>query len=154
MRNVYKPEHIIRKVERVFLGGTIDMGNSEDWQKEITEFLLSINPELVIYNPRRDDWDSSWKQEIEDPQFNHQVTWELTCLEKADLVIMYYGKDSKSPISLLETGLFKDKIVCYCPDGFYRKGNVDIVADRYGFPVFKDWHDFRFELVNRLADRI
>lgn len=75
-----KPIDEIRKVERVFLAGTIDMGNSEDWQRELTDFLLSINPELTIYNPRRDDWDSSWKQEIQNAQFNHQVTWELTCL--------------------------------------------------------------------------
>ena len=151
---VLKPVDEIRKVERVFLAGTIDMGNSEDWQRELTDFLLEINPNLTIYNPRRDDWDSTWKQEIQNAQFNHQVTWELTCLEKADLVIMYFGRDSKSPISLLETGLFKEKIICYCPDGFYRKGNVDIVGERYGFPVWSNFENFKHILTNRLNETI
>lgn len=67
---------------------------------------------------------------------------------------MYFGKDSKSPISLLETGLFKEKILCYCPDGFYRKGNVDIVAQRYGFPVWSNFEHFKHVLSNSLLETL
>ena len=90
--------------------------------------------DVTFFNPRRDDWDSSWKQTIDDPQFNEQVTWELEHLERADLIVMYFDPSTKSPITLLELGLFAQEaamIVC-CPDGFWRKGNVDIVCKHYG----------------------
>ena len=51
---------------------------------------------------------------------------------------MYFDPNTKSPISLLELGLFahsKKLIVC-CPEGFWRKGNVDIVCDKYGIPNY------------------
>lgn len=116
----------------VFLAGTIDMGDSVDWQKEFVEMV--DDEFLTILNPRRDDWDSSWKQEISDPQFYEQVNWELAGLEEADAIIMYLAPGSASPISLLELGLFaqRKKMIVVCPEGFYRKGNVDIVCQRYG----------------------
>ena len=104
----------------VFLAGSIEMGVAEHWQDRIVR--------------DRDDWDSSWKQTIDDPQFNEQVTWELEHLERADLIVMYFDPSTKSPITLLELGLFAQEaamIVC-CPDGFWRKGNVDIVCKHYG----------------------
>jgi len=46
---------------------------------------------------------------------------------------MYFDKNTKSPITLLELGLFarSGKLVVCCPDGFWRKGNVAIVCERY-----------------------
>lgn len=116
----------------VFLAGTIDMGNSADWQKEFVEMVDSKF--LTILNPRRDDWDSSWKQDIDDVQFYEQVSWELAGLEEADAIVMYLAPGSASPISLLELGLFakSKKMIVICPEGFYRKGNVDIVCHTYG----------------------
>ena len=90
-------------------------------------------------NPRRKDWDSSWKQTIEDFQFFQQVNWELDALDRADLIVMYFAPESASPISLLELGLHaasKKMIVC-CPDVFYRSGNVEIVCLRHNIPVLK-----------------
>jgi hypothetical protein len=46
---------------------------------------------------------------------------------------MYFDPNTTSPISLLELGLHaksKKMIVC-CPEGFWRKGNVDIVCKTY-----------------------
>jgi len=126
---------------KIFLAGTIDMGDSEDWQKEITEFLEECSSEQVkitIYNPRREDWDPSWTQSIENTQFYDQVSWELDHIEKSDAVLIYFAEDSKSPITLLELGkvLESDKtVIVYCPKKFYRKGNVDIVCYRNDIPV-------------------
>jgi hypothetical protein len=128
--------------KKIFLAGSIEMGNAEDWQSEVTNYLKvyeeSLLQELTIFNPRRIDWDSSWTQEISNPQFYQQVNWELNALEKSDIIIMYFDPNTKSPISLLELGLFaqsKKLIVC-CPKGFWRKGNVDIVCDRYNIPNY------------------
>lgn len=121
------------KAPVLFLAGTIDMGNSRDWQQEVTQKLSDLS--VTILNPRRKDWDKSWKQEAANPQFNEQVTWELDGLEAADIILMNLEADSKSPISLLELGLYardyKKLILVVCPNGFYRKGNVEIVCNRF-----------------------
>jgi len=54
-------------------------------------------------------------------------------MECADKILMYFDPKTKSPISLLELGLFanSNKLIVVCPKGFWRKGNVDIVCRRY-----------------------
>jgi hypothetical protein len=113
------------------------MGAAEDWQSVIPELFKDRNT-LTFLNPRRDDWDSSWEQKESNPQFSKQVNWEMNMLDLCDVIFMYFSPETKSPISLLELGLYansKKMIVC-CPDEFWRKGNVDIVCSRYGIPVY------------------
>lgn len=120
----------------IFLAGAIDQGKAEDWQKLVSEALSEFD--IIILNPRRDDWDDSWEQSKDDPQFAQQVNWELSAQENADMVIFVFTKDSKAPITFLEMGLFartKDSMVC-AEEGFYRQGNLDIVCERYGIPVY------------------
>lgn len=126
----------------IFLAGTIDQGNSEDWQKKVQE-LLKEKDQIVFLNPRRDDWDNSWDTQIENSQFYQQVNWELNGLDRSDFIIMNLLPDSKSPISLLELGLYarSKKIIVICPDNFYRSGNVQIVCDRFNIPLVKTVED-------------
>ena len=118
----------------LFLAGSIEMGKAENWQQEIEGFLKDLD--MTILNPRRDDWDSSWEQSINNSQFREQVEWELQGLEMSDFIALYFSPGTKSPITLLELGLFAKsrpgKLIVCCPDGFWRKGNVDIVCKRYG----------------------
>ena len=95
---------------------------------------------LFRSNPRRDDWDSSWRQQIGDGQFREQVDWELAAQEAADRILMYFSPGTKSPITLLELGLAArtGKLIVCCPDGFWRKGNVDVVCARYGVEQVAD----------------
>ena len=118
----------------IFLAGSIELGVAVDWQTEFGNALDS--PKCVVLNPRRDEWDASWEQSIETPQFRGQVEWELEAQERADLIVMNFISETKSPITLLELGLFAKtgKLVVHCPDGFWRKGNVDIVCARYNVP--------------------
>lgn len=135
MKEIKAPERIDLSQEvTIFLAGSIEMGSAEDWQTKIANALERWN--VTLLNPRRDDWDSSWEQKKENLQFNEQVTWELQHMEIADVVIFYFDPRTKSPITLMEVGLnAKDKsdqcIVC-CPEGFWRKGNIDVVCERYG----------------------
>lgn len=119
-------------VSSVFLAGSIEMGKAENWQDRVTEALKDLN--VLILNPRRDDWDSSWEQKKENKKFREQVEWELEALEVADVIVMYFDPKTMSPISLLELGIHSqsDKLIVYCPEGFWRKGNVDIVCEIYG----------------------
>ena len=134
-----------RLIKKVFLAGTIDMGNSENWQEKFIQKLEEqcnkcfFGKSYHIYNPRREDWDNSWEQTFENPQFFQQVNWELDAMEKADYIVMNFLPDSKSPITLLELGLFakSGKLFVICPDEFYRSGNVQIVCNKYNIPLYK-----------------
>lgn len=115
----------------VFLAGSIEMGVSDNWQGYVIDKFK--NKDITFLNPRRAEWNSDWKQEIENLEFKEQVEWELNGLEASDLIVVYFDPKTKSPISLMELGLFakSKKIVVCCPNGFWRKGNVDIVCERY-----------------------
>ena len=135
----------------VFLAGSIEMGAAIDWQAQLIESFKDEDS-LLFLNPRRDDWDSSWEQSIENENFREQVEWELEAQEKVDIIIMYFAPNTKSPITLLELGLFakSQKMICCCPEGFWRKGNVDVVCDRYGVEVV----DSLDKMINVLREKI
>lgn len=142
-----KPPFRLQKLtpgtKSVFLAGSIEMGKAEPWQDQIATELKDEN--VVFYNPRRDDWDSSWKQDpTPGTEFETQVTWELDHIEKADIVVLYFDPKTTSPISLLEMGLALEagkKLLVCCPDGFFRKGNVVITAKRYNVEVLNTLPD-------------
>lgn len=117
----------------VFLAGSIEKGKATHWQKQL-EDEFADREDIVLYNPRRESWDSSWIQDIANAQFKEQVEWELNAMEAADLIIMYFAPETQSPVTLLELGLFarSGKLIVCCPEGFWRKGNVDIVCRKYG----------------------
>ena len=121
----------------IFLAGSIDMGTAINWQKKVEEEFQYFPG--IIFNPRRDDWDSSWKQEDVDPQFRAQVDWELDYLRYASKVFMFISKESKAPITLLEFGYiahsFPEKLTICVEDGFYRRGNIEVVCRREGIPL-------------------
>jgi hypothetical protein len=66
--------------------------------------------------------------------FREQVEWELDALTRADLVLMHFEPATKAPVTLLELGLFASsgKLIVSCPDGYWRKGNVEVVCARFG----------------------
>lgn len=155
---VVKPPAASRKNSGVtiFLAGSIDMGDAEDWQDEFAKKIKDkTESKITIFNPRRDDWDKSWKQTIDDENFLRQVQWEFDYLTKSDIIFMYFGKDSKSPISLLELGLFarSHKLIVVCPNGFYRKGNVEFICNTFDIPLLETMDDGVEELLNRIKRR-
>ncbi len=127
---------------KVFLAGSIDMGLAPNWQTELST-ALEAWPGWIL-NPRRPDWDPTWDQSPHNPQFVEQVNWELLGLEMADLICMYLAPESKAPISLLELGLHAQsgRLVICCPEGFWRRGNVLVVAQRYGISQVEKLSDF------------
>jgi hypothetical protein len=121
----------------VFLAGSIEMGRADDWQSRVSAELIAQAPGVWVANPRRPDWDSSWEQSIDNPDFRAQVDWELDHLDRANLALFYFQPGTQSPITLLELGhrlasqgAAQHSIVC-CPAGFWRRGNVEIVCARH-----------------------
>lgn len=131
------------------------MGMAEPWQERLVEALGGYPDNIILLNPRRDDWDSSW---VQDPtpgtQFHEQVSWELIHQESCNLAVYYFDPNTKSPITLMELGAFglqePDGTVVCCPTNFYRYGNVAVFCERYGIQLVYSFD----ELVNHVNDKI
>lgn len=154
MFSVLKPPTLLDSIDTassVFLAGSIEMGIAEDWQSYVSRLLQPYD--VTVLNPRRDEWDSTWEQTISNPQFREQVEWELAAQELATVIAMYFDPATQSPITLLELGLFAQsgKVIVCCPDGFWRKGNVEIVCARYGVPMVDTLDDLVAALRSRVT---
>ena len=109
MKVIYAPDVIDPDAylnSTVFLAGSIEQDKAEKWQEKVISSLADCD--ITIFNPRREAWDSSWSNTIE---------------------------HSESPVTLMELGMQAraipmPKIIVCCPDGYWRKGNVDIVCRR------------------------
>jgi hypothetical protein len=134
----------------VFLAGSIEMGSAEDWQAQFERSLSDLD--VLILNPRRNEWDASWVQSIDNPLFREQVEWELAGLERAEVVAMYFAPLTKAPVTLLEFGLCArdGRLVVCCPAGYWRRGNVEVVCRRYGVKLLGSLPDLVTEVRRRL----
>lgn len=139
----------------IFLAGSIEMGKAVNWQKEFIDKVSKLKKaksriEYNIFNPRRDDWDNSLEQSIENPQFYQQVQWELTYLERCCFKVFYFAEDTLSPITLLELGTFhKENNVYVCASPKYlRLGNLEIFTNRYNLPL----HSSLDEVISKIFE--
>lgn len=149
-KNFYSDKYI-----KIFLAGTIDNGDSENWQDKLISKLqwYQLNPDseedpgfdyalganegndIVIFNPRRENWNPNSTNE----DLINQIKWEQDHLDKADLIIMYLADNSKSPISLLELGLYGPggKMIVFCTENFYRSTNIKLTCQKYLIPLIQ-----------------
>lgn len=123
---------------RIFLAGSIDNGKAINWQPIVEERLADFP--VTIFNPRRNEWNPDLIQDISDPVFNHQVNWELDHIEEAEILFVNFDPNGPAPITLMELGHAKSsqKVIVCCPDGYWRKGNVQIMCHRKNFVLFDD----------------
>jgi len=149
MKIITAPDDINERVDfssMIFLAGSIAEGTAENWQNEVMQKFDDYEDDvLTVLNPRREEFNTSVKQTIDDPELSEQVNWELDGMDEAVYILVHFHPDTQAPITLLELGLHaKDRfgglVVC-CPDGFYRQGNVEIVCQRYDIPFFKNLDD-------------
>lgn len=125
----------------VFIAGTIDNGNSIDWQSRLVSSLSLLDLPVTLYNPRR----SNWVIDLAPQELEYQIDWELQHLENADVIFMHLAPSSVSPISLLEFGLFinkPNKFILDVSEQYYRKENVIRTANRYR-PDIQITHDLQ-----------
>lgn len=108
------------------------------WQSTLAASLSELP--IDILDPRRDDWDSSWVEDISFPKFKEQVEWEMDFAKVADVIVFYFPPGTLTPIALLELGMYAatGKVVVCCPEGFYKRGNVQMVCSRYGIDLLED----------------
>ncbi len=158
MKTIYPPNRVPYPAETpewmVFLAGSIDMGNAPDWHKQVTDSLTDVP--VILLNPRRPDWDSTWKQDPVEGPFREQVLWELSSIAKSDLVFFYFASGTISPISLLELGLCiggRARVIVCCPPDFHRYGNVKITCEVAGITVYEKLEEAITALTNTINDR-
>ena len=135
----FKPPYLHTQIDGfcIFLAGSIEMGKAVEWQDKVSESLEEYSGNIL--NPRRESWDSSWEQSIDNPNFKEQVTWELDGLDRSQIIFFYLDPNTKSPISLLQIGKYiaSDKKLIICvPKGFWRRGNIEVLCDRYNIPLY------------------
>ena len=120
----------------VFLAGTIDNGDSLNWQDKVIIELINLGVSCEIYNPRREHWNSNTTKE----ELEKQIKWEQDHLDRANIIVMVLLDDSKSPISLLELGLYANtnKLIVFCTPNFYRWDNVRLTCEKYNIELVQN----------------
>ncbi|GAQ03161.1 hypothetical protein ALT_0482 [Aspergillus lentulus] len=152
---IYAPsDEASRGVKSIFLAGTTNKVDTSDWRQTLSTSLSDLP--VTIYNPYRSDWDSSWREDIDFPPFREQVEWELDKQDKADIVLIYFHPATQAPVSLLELGIcarIPGKAIVVCPEGYWKRGNVQIVCEKYGIEMVDNVGALRDAIVKRLPVR-
>ncbi|OLN86353.1 hypothetical protein CCHL11_06354 [Colletotrichum chlorophyti] len=131
----------------VFLAGTTSKG---DWRKDLTVSISHLP--VTIFDPFRPDWDSTWREDISDTRFKDQTEWELAMQDRADIVVVYFEPETEAHISLLELGLCarSGKAIVACPEGYKKRGNVQLVCAKYNIPLVDSYEALREKLIDAL----
>lgn len=138
-------------VKSVFLAGTTNRVDTTDWRETLAS-SLSEAP-ITVYNPYRTDWDSTWSEDIDFAPYREQVEWELDKQEKADMVAVYFHPATQAPIALLELGLCakaSGKAIVCCPEGYWKRGNVQIVCQKFGIETVESVEELGKAILRRL----
>lgn len=147
------PEAPTYRSYSVFLAGSIEMGKAVQWQKQMATCLSTLP--ITVNNPRRGHWDPSATQEAKNADFKHQVEWELSALEKADVICFFFDATTISPVTMMELGLWakSKKVVVCCDKRFWRAGNIHLVCERYGVPFVETFADLVPAIREMLAEK-
>lgn len=135
----------------IFLAGTTSKtGDEPDWRDNLARQLSRLP--ITVINPVPPNW-TDWPEDISFKPFREQVEWELDMQERADIVLIYYGPNTLAPISLLELGLCArtSKAIVCCHKDYKKRGNVQIVAKRYGISFLENEKDMAAAVIRKLG---
>ncbi len=152
---IYAPsEEAPRGVKSIFLAGsTSKVDGGADWRETLSS-SLARHP-ITIYNPHRADWDATWREDVDFAPYREQVLWELGRQAGADLVVVYFHPATQAPVSLLEFGLAAGagpgRVIAVCPEGYWKRGNVQIVSRKLGVELLDDIGQLEEAITKRLS---
>lgn len=93
---------------RIFLAGGIT--GCPGWQEEFADKYIknmgNINEDIVLINPRRDDFDAN------NPSMAvEQIAWEYAHLNISDIVLFWFPCETLCPITLFELGKMSERMI-------------------------------------------
>src|SRR6478735_6019323 len=104
----------LNQLPSAFLGGGIS--NCGDWQRYFA--ALCVDLPVLLLNPRRDDFD------ISNPEMSiGQIQWERKHLDRADINVFWFPRETLCPITLFELGAAihtKEHVLVGCDPGYAR----------------------------------
>ncbi|KAF2654050.1 hypothetical protein K491DRAFT_717459 [Lophiostoma macrostomum CBS 122681] len=138
----------------IILYGNMQKGAPINWRTHLATSLASYP--VAILDPTRDDWDNSWIESPTFPKFREQIEWEMDYANVADVIVFQFAPGTDAPVSLLELGLYvgsemtRGKVVVCCLEGYTKRGNVQMVCERYGVEVVESLEGLVDVVVGRL----
>lgn len=130
-----EPRQKTKEKDFIFLAGSIDKKNETDWRINV---INQLNQKFHIYDPRIAN-----HSKLTDNEMKYHVEWELNALGSADRIILNFLPNAKSPISLLELGMYvrSKKLIVVCPTKFYKNQYVKTLCNKYNTPCFNKISD-------------
>lgn len=109
---------------RVYLSGAM---TGEDWQSKFTNELDSLR--VDVFSPR---YPSSHTVTPPDGLFE----WEIDHMSIANVIAFNFIPDEDCSSALIALGMYAktDRIIVCCPDGFFKKGDIDALCNREDIP--------------------
>lgn len=129
----------------LFLAGSMDYTKLSPWRQELmSDFFEAYN----FLDPTNRQHDS-----LTNAQMKSHITWELEALEFADVIVLNLLPEAKSPISLVELGLYAKsrKLIVICPENFYQKRYVQTLCEYYKVPLYISLAIFILNLLKKDA---
>lgn len=127
-----KIEDIVTQDDTViFLGGGIS--NCPDWQKEMIQRFKTYPDDLILVNPRRENFDVSNPKESE-----FQIDWEHHHLSFSSAVLFWFPYHTLCPITLYELGMqagMQNTFFVGCHPAYARKFDVEHQLILAGHPL-------------------
>lgn len=131
---VYTSQHTLPTTNRkyCFLAGSIDMSEVENWRETV---VGKLNGYTNFFDPTHLNHDT-----LNDTEMREHIRWELDALQLSDLVLLNLLPNYKSPVSLIELGVYvqSGKLVVVCPLRFYQRRYIEELCARYNTLIFSD----------------
>ncbi|KAH6950394.1 hypothetical protein BKA56DRAFT_535119, partial [Ilyonectria sp. MPI-CAGE-AT-0026] len=143
-----RPEQVHRL--SIFLAGNTSATAEPSWRQTLIDGLSSHA--VTIFDPTRDDWDSTWKEDASDTRWAEQIRWELDMQDTADIIVILFNGVTLAPISLAELGMSIKSgrtIVCAL-DGYAKKGYVEEVCRKYDGTFVRSEEELERAVIDRL----
>lgn len=130
LTNVTPPSLFVpRSGVKIFLGGSIDLGNAPDWQNSVSKYIEKSwgVGDITIYNPRR-------LNEFTPDLETEQAAWSICMINISDYILMHLAGDGASPISTLELGMFitDPRLYLSISDEYSRKEIIEYHYNCFG----------------------
>ncbi|MFK7786732.1 MAG: nucleoside 2-deoxyribosyltransferase domain-containing protein [Crocinitomicaceae bacterium] len=114
----------------IFLAGSMAQESSSNWRKTVVNQFGDTYHFFVPTHPNHD--------QTGDDEMKTHIEWELNGLAKADFILLNFLADARSPISMVEMGMYiqSGKLIVVCPKNFYKRRYVETLCEKYTTPLF------------------